>query len=101
MNHQQRQGEFKIPTSLKLTSLWASVMFLYIYNDYFSMYIPGTIDGMAKGTFGPMGQATTAVLVGLSVMLAVPSLMICLSTILNPWLSRWLNFFFWLPIHNH
>ena len=83
--------EFKIPTNIKLALLWASLMFLYLYNDYFSMYVPGTIDSMAKGSFGPVGQATDALLVGMSVLLAVPSLMIFLSAVLTPRLNRWLN----------
>lgn len=82
---------FEPPTNIKLALLWASLMFLYIYNDYFSMYVPGTIDSMAKGSLGPMGHATDAMLVGLAVMLALPSLMIFLSAGLTPGISRWLN----------
>ncbi len=66
-------------------------MFLYIYNDYFSLYTPGTVDSMAKGSLGPIGHATDAVLAGLAVMLAIPSLMIFLSAGLPPGISRWLN----------
>ena len=66
-------------------------MFLYIYNDYFSLYTPGTVGSMAKGDLGPMGHATDGVLVGLAILLAVPSLMIFLSAGLNPRISRWLN----------
>jgi DNA-binding CsgD family transcriptional regulator len=29
-----------------LALLWVSLMFLYIYNDYFSLYTPGTIADM-------------------------------------------------------
>jgi len=91
-NHVQSKFEdFRPPTSIKLALLWASVMFLYIYNDYFSMYTPGTIDDMAKGRLGPMGQATDPVLAGLAIMLAVPALMISLSALITPWVSRWLN----------
>ena len=82
---------FEPPTNIKLALLWASLMFLYIYNDYFSMYVPGTVDGMAKGSLGPMGHATDAVLVGSAVMLALPSLMIFLSAGLTSGISRWLN----------
>ena len=91
INAQGRLEEFKVPTNIRLALLWASLMFLYIYNDYFSMYTPGAIDGMAKGSFGPMGRATDAMLVGMALLLAVPSLMIFLSAVLIPWLNRWLN----------
>jgi hypothetical protein len=46
--------EFSTPTNIKLALLWASLMFLYIYNDYFSMYTHGTIDDMAKGRLGQL-----------------------------------------------
>ena len=88
---ERRFAASETPTNIKLALLWASLMFLYIYNDYFSMYTPGTIDSMAKGSLGPLGHATDAVLTGLSVMLAVPALMIFLSAALHPSLSRWLN----------
>jgi hypothetical protein len=71
-------------------------MFLYIYNDYFSLYTPGTITDMAAGRLGPLGQASAGVLVGLSMMLAIPSLMISLSIFLPAPLSRWFNVFFGL-----
>ena len=86
-----RLETFEPPTNIKLALLWASLMFLYIYNDYFSMYVPGTVDSMAKGSLGPIGHATDAVLVGLAVMLALPSLMIFLSAGLTSEISRWLN----------
>jgi hypothetical protein len=83
--------DFKAPANIKIALLWASLMFLYMYNDYFSMYTPGTIDSMAKGSLGPMGRASQGVLTGLSVMLAIPALMIFLSAVLAPAVSRALN----------
>ena len=82
-----------VPVKIKLAFLWASLMFLYIYNDYFSMYLPGKIDGMVAGKIGPLGDATELVLVSVSILLAIPALMIFLSTILSPTFSRWLNVF--------
>lgn len=82
-----------VPVKIKLSFLWASLMFLYIYNDYFSMYLPGTIDGMDAGQMGPLGDATQLVLVSVSILLAIPALMIFLSTLLPPTFSRWLNVF--------
>tara|TARA_R110002124_G_scaffold102481_4_gene250638 strand:- start:413 stop:763 length:351 start_codon:yes stop_codon:yes gene_type:complete len=66
-------------------------MGLYIYNDYFSLYRPGTIEGMAAGKFGPLGEATAGVLLGAAIVLAVPALMIFLSAALPRLISRWLN----------
>ena len=39
---------FRAPTNVKIALLWTSLMFLYIYNDYFSMYTHGTIEDMAE-----------------------------------------------------
>lgn len=87
----QRLSDEPVPIRLKLALLWAALMFLYIYNDYFSLYLPGTIDGMRAGRIGPLGEATDLVLVGVSLMLAVPALMIFLSAALPAAVSRWLN----------
>ena len=83
--------EVRTPTNIKLSLLWTSLMFLYIYNDYFSLYTHGTIDDMAKGRLGPLGPATEPVLAAVALMLAIPALMIFLSATLRPVLSRLLN----------
>ena len=81
-----------VPTSVKLSLLWASLMFLYIYNDYFSLYVPGILENMAEGKMGPQGVVISdGGLVGMSLMLAVPALMIFLSVALAPRISRWAN----------
>jgi hypothetical protein len=84
------------PTAIKLALLWTSVMFLYIYNDYFMLYMPGEIEGMQAGRIGPLGAASEAVMVGVSAMLAIPALMIALSVLLPRPASRWLNGLFGL-----
>ena len=92
MNDARRGLEsIPVPTGVRLSLLWASLMFLYIYNDYFSMYMPHVIEGMSQGRMGPLGPATDAVMIGVSLLLAVPALMIFLSTGLAPGVSRWLN----------
>jgi len=83
--------DFRPPTKIRLALLWASLMFLYIYNDYFTMFTPGTIAAMSAGHMGPLGKATEPVMLGTSLLLAVPALMIFLSAALPPVISRWLN----------
>lgn len=87
----QGQSEFRLPTALAISLLWATLLGLYIYNDYFSLYLPGTIEGMKAGRLGPLGVASDAMLVGVALMLAVSSLMIFLSAALPRLVSRWLN----------
>ena len=81
----------KVPVRIRLALLWASLMSLYIYNDYFSLYRPGTIADMSAGRMGPLGPATPAVMIAVSLLLAVPALMIFLSSVLPPGPCRWLN----------
>ena len=71
-----------IPTKLKLSALWASTMFCYLYCDYFELYTPEKIESMQLGDMGPMGLVTQGLLVGLAVMMAIPSLMVFLSAVL-------------------
>lgn len=85
---------WELPLPLKLSLLWASMMFLYIYNDYFSLYLPGTIEGMSAGKIGPLGEATPFVMLGVAVLLTIPSLMVFVSAWLPPPLSKWLNVVF-------
>ncbi len=35
--------DLKINVKIKLAALWASVMFCYIYADYFGLYEPGKL----------------------------------------------------------
>ncbi|OYU71581.1 MAG: hypothetical protein CFE28_05980 [Alphaproteobacteria bacterium PA2] len=83
--------DYRLPVKIKLALMWTALMFLYIYNDYFSLYLPGTIADMTAGRMGPLGPATPQILIGVSIMLATPSLMIVLSAVLPPVISRWLN----------
>ena len=39
----------KINVKIKLALLWVTVMFLYIYVDYFTLYIPGRIEDIVAG----------------------------------------------------
>ncbi len=80
-----------LPTNLAIALLWASLLGLYIYNDYFSLYVPGTVNNMLEGIMGPLGPATDGVLLGVSALLAIPAAMIFLSAALPAAASRWLN----------
>ena len=81
----------KLDVKIKLAALWASVMCLYIYADYFDLYVPGKLQGMLNGRMGPLGATSQSVLVIASTIVAIPSLMIFLSIALKPAVNRWLN----------
>jgi Family of unknown function (DUF6326) len=93
---QDRKSEFEsvqVPTPIRLALLWAALMGLYMYNDYFSLYVPGTIEEMSAGIIGPLGTANDTVLVIVALVLAIPAMMIFLSVFLPAALSRWSNIF--------
>jgi hypothetical protein len=85
------QEDISVPVKLKLSALWASLVFCYIYGDYFGLYQPGTLQSLLQGNMGPLGPTTQGILVGTSALMAVPSLMGFLSLALKPSVSRWAN----------
>ena len=86
--------DIKVHVKIKISALWASVMFCYIYTDYFGLYVPGALQRMLQGKMGPLGPTTQGVLLGTSLMMAIPSVMIFLSLALKSNLNRWFNITF-------
>ncbi|MBU6470081.1 MAG: hypothetical protein KGQ68_05270 [Gammaproteobacteria bacterium] len=86
--------DIKVHVKLKISAAWASVMFLYIYADYFGLYVPGALQHMLAGKMGPLGSTTQIILLFTSAMIAIPSLMIFLTLVLKTSLNRWLNMLF-------
>jgi len=84
----------RVPIRFRLSALWASVMFCFIYADFFGLFMPGRIMTMNAGMIGPLGAATPPILLAVSVMMAIPSTMVALSLLLPPALCRWANIVF-------
>lgn len=82
--------ETKISIKLKLAALWTSLMFCYVYGDFFSLFVPGRIQRLMEGNSGA-GETTPVTLLLYAVLLALPSLMIFLSIALKAPLNRLLN----------
>lgn len=79
-----------VNVKVKLASLWTGFMFLYIYVDYFAIYMPGKLEGILKGkvfVFDINQVFLTAALVSVS----IPIFMIFLSILLRAPINRWLN----------
>lgn len=79
---------YKINVKVKLALLWTSLMFLYIYADYFELMTPGKLEKMMQ-LKTPMGPTSPDLLVIFAVLLIVPALMIVFSIFLGPQLSKW------------
>lgn len=80
--------DFPVNIKLKLALLWASLMFLYIYADYFELMTPGKLESMMQ-LKTPMGPTSPNLLVIFGLLLIVPALMIAVSALLTPHINRW------------
>lgn len=85
--------DIKVHVRIKLSALWVSVMFCYIYGDFFGLYKPGKLQGLIEGRM-PLGPTTQGVLVGTSIVMAIPSVMVFLSLVLKPAPNRRANIVF-------
>ncbi len=82
--------DVRVNVKLKLAAMWASFMFLYIYVDYFHLYMPGSVEDILAGkvfTFDISYVFLLIVMIGV----AIPSLMIFLSVALPANVNRWTN----------
>ena len=80
--------DFKINIRIKISALWTSVMFCYIYGDYFELYIPKKVEGLLDGQNmldSPFKLFSAAFI------LAIPAGMIFLTLVLKPKMTKWLN----------
>ncbi|MBA2665857.1 MAG: hypothetical protein H0U69_02355 [Trueperaceae bacterium] len=79
-----------VPVRTKLAAAWASFMFLCIYVDYLHLYTPGVIDDILVGVVFEFDINQTFV-VGALTLMAIPILMILLSTTLPARVNRTIN----------
>lgn len=83
--------DFKVNLRIKLSALWTSLMFCYIYGDYFELYVPKKVSGLINGD----NMLNTPIkLFAATIMLTVPALMIFLSMTLKPRLCKIMNIIF-------
>jgi hypothetical protein len=82
--------DIKVSVKMKLATLWVSFMFLYIYVDYFHLYMPGKVDDILKGRVFEF-DITQGFLMAAVVSMTIPTLMIFLSVALPAKVNRWAN----------
>ncbi|MCP1381143.1 DUF6326 family protein [Runella salmonicolor] len=90
MNTQNSLEDIKVSVKLKLATLWASFMFLYIYVDYFALYMPSKIEDILKGRVFVF-DITQGFLLAALASVTIPALMIFLSVALPAKINRWAN----------
>jgi hypothetical protein len=79
-----------IRVKMKLAALWASFMFLYIYVDYFGLYMPDHINNILAGKMWVI-DITPVILLAALASVTIPALMIFLSIALSAKVNRWTN----------
>ncbi len=80
----------RIPVRVKLAAAWTSFMFLYIYVDYFHLFMPGSIEDLLAGKVFVFDITQVFLLAGLA-SVTIPALMIFLSVALSAKVNRWTN----------
>jgi hypothetical protein len=92
-SHGQTHGPLedgRIPVRLKLSALWASFMFLYVYVDILAFFKPGTIDDILVGRVWEFDISQGWAL-GALVLMTIPSLMVASSLLMPTHAARWTN----------
>jgi Family of unknown function (DUF6326) len=87
---QRALEDIKVNVKLKLAALWASFMFLYIYVDYFGLYMPDHINNILAGKMWVI-DITPVILLAALASVTIPALMIFLSIALSAKVNRWTN----------
>ena|SRR6266850_484962 len=82
--------DVKVHVKMKLSALWAAVMFCYIYGDFFGLFQGGKLEEMIAGKT-PIGPTTQGKLLGFAIIMVIPSVMVFLSLALKPKANRWAN----------
>lgn len=82
--------DIKVNLKVKLAAIWASFMFLYIYVDYFHLYMPGTLKDILAGKVFVFDISYVFLLIAM-VFVTIPTLMIFLSVALPARANRWTN----------
>ena len=88
-----------VRVNVKLAALWASMMFFYIYVDYFGLHMPGHLQNILAGKIFVFDITQVFLLTAL-VLTTIPALMIFLSVALPAKVNRWTNIIVaavWIP----
>lgn len=87
----QYYTDLRVNIKIQLMAMWTTVMFCYVYGDYFELYVPGKTQGLLDGQnlLDSPAKLFLAML-----MLLIPALMIMLSVLVTAPVNRILNMVF-------
>jgi len=82
--------DVKINVKIKISILWATLMFIYIYVDIFRFFQPGELENIIAGKVWVFDITQTWAMSAM-LMMTIPSLMVFLSLTLKAKWNRWTN----------
>ena len=82
--------DVRIGVRLKISALWIAMLFLFAYGDIFGFFRTGLIEEVIEGEVSGV-EITQVFLFGVSVYIAIASVMVFLSLVLRPRVNRWVN----------
>lgn len=86
----RRLQDIQVNIKIKLGLLWATMIGLWVYADFFQLFTPFKLKNMLE-LKGPFGKMTPETLIFYSILLILPTLMIPASILLKSVYSKWLN----------
>ena len=82
--------DVKINVKFKLSALWVTLMFFYLYADILTFYQQGALEEIMAGELGGV-QINQAFSLTAAIVMAIPSVMVFLSLALKAKVNRWAN----------
>jgi len=83
----------EVNVKIKLSALWITIMFLFVYADLKAIYQTGTVDAILKGEIIDL-KIDQIFLLSSAILMSIPAIMIFLSLILKPKINRTINIIF-------
>jgi hypothetical protein len=82
--------EEKVGIKVRLAGAWTTLIALFAYADFLSLYRPGQLEEVARGVMGPLDVSQGTLLLA-SLIVIVPASMIALSLLLSTRVNRSAN----------
>jgi hypothetical protein len=82
--------DVRVGVRLKISALWIAMLFLFAYGDIFGFFKPGQIEEVISGEISGI-KITQVFLLGASLYISIACVMVFLSLVLRPRVSRWTN----------
>lgn len=90
MHTSSQLQDIQVNLKTKLAALWTSFMFLYIYVDYFHLFMPDVLKEMLAGKVFMFHVSQNFLLIVLTTV-TIPAVMIFLSMLLPAKVNRYIN----------